>query len=54
MMLQKSLKKESELPSVSALFQWGNFCNFLPPPNIYVFSYKKWTLCDPNLFVLEI
>ena len=37
-------KKLPELPPVSALFQRGNFCKFLPPPNFYVFSYKKWTL----------
>ena len=25
-------------------FRGDNFCKFLPPPNFYVFSYKKWTI----------
>ena len=37
-------KNLHELPPVSALIQWGNSCKFLPPPNFYAFSYKKWTL----------
>ena len=26
---------------------------FLPPPNIYVFVYKKWTLADRGIFRRE-
>ena len=37
-------KNLHELSAVTALFQKGNFCNFLPPPNFHVFSYNKLTL----------
>ena len=37
-------KNLHELPLVSALFQWGNFCKFFASTKFMVFSYKKWIL----------
>ena len=35
---------EAKICTNYPLFLQGNFCKFLPPPNVYVFSYEKLTL----------
>ena len=34
----------TKLPPETGQKQWVISYKFLPPPNFYVFSYKKWTL----------